>query len=162
MKNKQDPQQRSTEERTQDFHTASLGDRTVDIIKLRKLMNGIKSEQFDTKDPELIWQVEPNHHYWEGEDGETLGPDDLIKIKNWENAEKNYPNWKKHILSVKEGDFDFPIWICDMPDMYDPVKRLHVIFDGMHRYTKALIENRKSIDVKVIRLEEIPDEFFVE
>lgn len=142
-------------------HTASLGSRLVDIIKLREFMLHKEVISMDVNDPTLVWQIGTEHNYWNGEDGESLGPSDLLSIKNWETAETKFPNWKEHILKVKDSDLDYPIWICDMPDMYEPDKRIEMIFDGMHRYTKAVKENVKSIKVIKVKYEDIPEEYFI-
>ncbi|GAB4158119.1 MAG: hypothetical protein Fur003_1870 [Candidatus Dojkabacteria bacterium] len=45
--------------------------------------------------------------------------------------------------------------------MYVPEKRVEVIFDGMHRYTKAVKDRVKEIRVVKTRYEDIPEEYFI-
>jgi len=142
-------------------HTASLGGRLVDIIKLRTLMEGLSPKSMKVNDPSLTWQIEPNHHYWNGLDGKTLGPDNLLHLTNWETAEIDFPNWSEHIRKVKNANLNFPIWLCDMPDMHNPQIRIDVIFDGMHRYTRAVIDKLKYISVVKVKYEDIPEEYFI-
>ncbi|GAB4158124.1 MAG: hypothetical protein Fur003_1880 [Candidatus Dojkabacteria bacterium] len=70
-----------------EIHNASIGNRLVDIIKLRKFMSAKNIITLSVNDASLIWQIGPEHDYWNGIDGESLGPSDLLSIKNWENAE---------------------------------------------------------------------------
>lgn len=142
-------------------HKATLGNRLVDIIKLREFMDKYPIDNMDVNDESLKWQIEPSHHYWNGEKGISLGPDMLLKIENWENAETEYPDFAEHIRKVKKADLNYPIWICNMPDMKNPSKRIEIIFDGMHRYTKAVLLNKKEIKVKKVRLEDIPEDYYI-
>lgn len=141
-----------------DNHNATLGNRLVDIIKLREFMELYPIENMDVNNESLKWQIEPNHKYWNDTDGKSLGPDMLLKIENWEKAEIEYPSFAEHILKVKNADLSYPIWICDMPD---PSKRIEIIFDGMHRYTKAVKLNEKEIKVRRVKFEDIPEDYFI-
>jgi hypothetical protein len=83
-----------------------------------------------------------------------------LNIEDWDRAEIDYPNWREHILKVKNADLSYPIWICNIDHDKNTGKRIEVIFDGIHRYTKAVMEKKENILTKKIRFEDIPEEYF--
>jgi|SRR5579872_77505 len=115
-------------------HTADVGGVLYDIIKLRSYAETLPTE---TVSLELLrGHVEPGHKYWIDEKGGFLGPAEILK--NWNDAQAN-PLWKTHVAAIRNSNLDQPIWMT----------RSGIVFDGMHRLTKAFVEGVKDIKVKV-------------
>ncbi len=91
---------------------------------------------------ELRAEVGPEHIYWIDRDGEQLAPHQIIE--DWEAAQQNEA-WADHVASIKRANLDDPIWKM----------RGGRVFDGVHRLTRAVIENRPTIKTRIF--DELPD-----
>lgn len=81
---------------------------------------------------EIIYNADIPYLEQEGTDDWNLSPNSLIK------------NWDKEIIHanrVKKVDLSYPIMIYYFKNNW-------IILDGVHRFTKALMENHKTILVK--------------
>lgn len=78
---------------------------------------------------------------WIDRNGEQLAPFQIIR--DWSAAQQNEA-WRDHVDSIKRAELDNPIWITKDCQ----------VFDGVHRLTRAVIENRSTIKVRVF--EELP------
>lgn len=125
--------------------TSRIGDKIIDVGVLAKFAENLPVETAPTKTFENA--VGENQHYWIAEDGQHIGPFEILK--NWEFAQKN-PLWTEHVNSIKNANLDNPIWIS--PD--------GIVFDGMHRLTRAFLDGVKEI--KVRRFKELPKEAIIE
>lgn len=85
--------------------------------------------------------VGPRHSYWIDANGAILAPHTLLQ--DWKAAENN-PAWADHVASIKRADLSNPIWIT----------RDGHVFDGVHRLSRAVLENKATILVRVF--DELP------
>jgi hypothetical protein len=116
------------------METTRIGKTLYDVDKIRHFAEKIPTIEIDTKllENSLI----KGHYFWEDINGNKLGPYQILL--DWEIAQNN-PNWLKHIESIKRADLNNPVWITNE----------YVVFDGMHRLTKAFIEKVPRIKVKI-------------
>jgi hypothetical protein len=75
----------------------------------------------------------------EGTDDWNLSPRALIN---------DFENQPSHAKRVKSADLDFPIYV------YNHNSHL-IILDGVHRFTKALMNGDKKIKIKIVPQEKI-------
>ena len=94
--------------------------------------------------------VGEEHLCWNDEQGEKLGPSQILK--DWEAAKRN-PAWAKHTYGVEHANLNNPIWIIKSGNAIEVV-------NGVHRLTRALIENKEEIKVRI--LPSLPDFGLVE
>ncbi|MBI2023158.1 methyltransferase domain-containing protein [Candidatus Giovannonibacteria bacterium] len=125
--------------------TSRIGNTLIDVEALNKFAENLPIETVSVDS--LKDYVSEGNTYWAAEDSSKLGPYQILQ--DWEAAQKN-PLWAKHIESIKNANLDNPIWIS--PD--------GIVFDGMHRLTRAFIDGAKEI--KVRRFKEIPKEAIIE
>lgn len=120
--------------------TTQFGGKVYEIEKLRHFaeMLPVRELQLDA----VRAAVGEGQIYWNDRNGEPLAPFQIIQ--DWSAAQYN-DAWKDHVDLIKRVNLDDPIWIT---------KDGHV-FDGIHRLTRAVIENRPTIKVKVF--EELPE-----
>jgi len=86
--------------------------------------------------------VSQGHIYWIDREDKQLSPYEIIQ--DWDAAQDNEA-WADHVASIKRANLDNPIWMT---------KEGHV-FDGVHRLTRAVIDNKPTI--KVIIFDNIPE-----
>lgn len=91
--------------------------------------------------------VAGEHKYWLDRNGVMIGPSQLLK--DWDAAQKNEA-WKEHIATIKRSNLDDPIFIT----------KEGIVFDGMHRLTKAFLDGKSSI--KAIVFTSLPEEAILE
>lgn len=82
--------------------------------------------------------VGPSHIYWVDKKGELLTPFQIIQ--DWAAAQQNEA-WADHVASIKRADLNNPIWMTQAGD----------VFDGVHRLTRAVLENRQTIKVRIFK-----------
>lgn len=92
---------------------------------------------------QLAGAVSEGHDYWVDADGNDFGPADILR--DWAVAQQNEA-WIHHIESIKRADFSKPIWI-KMPEGH--------VFDGVHRLTRAFIDQRPTILAKLFTDEDL-------
>lgn len=80
--------------------------------------------------------VGPQHAYWIDRNGNTLAPFQILQ--DWE-AAQNIEAWADHVESIRRADLTRPIWMTADG----------AIFDGVHRLTCAVLENRPTILVQI-------------
>lgn len=121
-------------------HTAQVGEKVYDIFALEKFAEGfpIETVQLDL----LKDAVASGNTYWHDANGEMFGPAELLK--DWPASEKN-PLWTSHIENIKNADLNHPIWLTSDG----------VVFDGMHRLTRAFVDGAKEINIR--RFNQLPD-----
>jgi hypothetical protein len=121
--------------------TTSVGGVVYDVDALRYHAEQLPVEEV----PIVIFQewVGPDHRYWIDRNGEPLGPHDVLS--DWEAAVRN-PAWADHVATIQRADLTVPIWVHEQSG--------HV-FDGMHRLTRALLDQRPTILVRTFR--SLPD-----
>ncbi|MDP2669347.1 MAG: hypothetical protein Q8P07_06010 [bacterium] len=125
--------------------TSRIGNTIIDVEVLVKFAENIPVETAQIKLFENA--IGENQYYWDAEDGTHIGPFEILK--DWEAAQKN-SLWVKHIESIKNANLDNPIWVSSDG----------IVFDGMHRLTRAFIDGAKEI--KVRRFKELPKEAIIE
>jgi hypothetical protein len=107
-------------------------------------------------DPRLQDAVGEHQYYWADKNGEKLGPYDILEKwssyksvhqqsdidKFLDELEAEQPDWEVHIMSLRlaKNNLDRPIWMMDNETQSYP-------FDGMHRLTRAILEEREAIPV---------------
>ena len=114
--------------------TTQVGGKVYEIDKLRHFAEGLPTLELPLED--VSEAVGEGHVYWIDRNGEQLAPFRIIQ--NWLAAQKNEA-WKDHVDSIKRADLDSPIWMT----------RDGHVFDGVHRLTRAVIENRPTIKVRI-------------
>jgi len=124
--------------------TTLVGDTLYNVDLLWSYAEKIKIQEFDLS--QFQENVSQDHNYWIDEGGDKLGPFQILQ--NWEEAQKN-PAWTKHIESIKQANLNDPIWMTDNG----------FVLNGMHRLTKAFLENKTTIKVRVF--DKIPDEAII-
>lgn len=127
------------------FETSRVGDRLYNIELLKPFAQEIPVKEMDVEVFREL--VSDRHTYWIDRNDQKLGPYQILK--DWEAAQKN-PIWADHIQTIKRANLDNPIWST----------KDGIVFDGMHRLTRAFIDNVPTIKVKVF--ETLPEEAIVE
>ncbi|PIR41621.1 MAG: hypothetical protein COV31_00060 [Candidatus Yanofskybacteria bacterium CG10_big_fil_rev_8_21_14_0_10_46_23] len=120
--------------------TTRIGGKIYEIDKLRSLAEKLPIRELPLDD--VRDAVGEGHVYWIDRNGEPLAPFQIIH--DWSVAQHN-EDWKDHIDSITRANLDNPIWIT----------KDGFVFDGIHRLTRAVIENKLTIKVKVF--EEFPE-----
>lgn len=115
--------------------TTSIGGREYTISELREHVEKFPEE--DVPLDSLRAAVGPGHVYWIDRDGMPLAPAQIIE--DWEAAQK-VEAWADHVESIKRADFSKPIWV-----MVDGS-----VFDGVHRLTRAVLDNRTTIKARIV------------
>ena len=150
--------------------TTTIGNDHYDVIYLQDYLAGHPELniplQLPLIDQRLTDAVAKGNTYWETTAGEKLGPSHFLEL--WaeqkaadgslsvndflENLKVTHPEWIKHINSIQyaEKNIDQPIWLLG-GDQSHPYP-----FDGMHRLTRAFLDNRESI--KAIIWDSVPPE----
>lgn len=154
--------------------TATVNGQKYDVVKLGEYLKELNPQPdiqlIDLSDKWLLKAVEPGQTYWETDSKEILGPDDFIstfrkqKLSNpdlstddfLENLKTTHLDWKEHIISLQmaKDNLDNPIWMTKNTDNED------FPFDGMHRLTRAYMEDLDSI--QAIYWTEFPDDAIVD
>lgn len=122
------------------IETTQVNGKIYEIDKLRDCAETLPTVEvpLDT----VRGAVGEGHVYWIDRNGEPLAPYQIIQ--DWETAQTNEA-WADHVASIKRANLDDPIWST-------PEGR---IFDGVHRLTRAVIDNAPMVKVKVF--ESLPE-----
>ncbi len=104
------------------------------VDDLKNYADKLPSQEIDTVT--LRAAIAEGRDYWIDRKGNTLGPYTIMK--NWEAAQQK-PEWSDHVTTIKNADLENPIWMTI--DGF--------VFDGMHRLTRAFIERKEKIKVKI-------------
>lgn len=130
-----------------------------DIVKLEQLLEEnpelARPMEVELSDPRINNSLAEGNTYWGTKSGEALGPAHFIKLWNKAKAlnsettvdqflkdlKISHPDWIDHIISIElaEDRLDRPIWLYN-----DSQTHPHP-FDGMHRLTRAYLENKPSV-----------------
>lgn len=97
------------------------------------------AEQFPVQEiptEEFRAEVGPEHVYWVDRNGVVLAPHQLLS--DWEAAQQNEA-WADHVVTITRANLDEPIWM----------KEHGRVFDGVHRLTRAVLEQRPTVKVRV-------------
>ncbi len=119
--------------------TTRVGENLYDVELLKPL-----AEQLETQEVELGLlkeNVSKGHYFWIDRNGEKLGPAQVLR--DWDAAQRN-PAWIDHIESIKRANLDDPLWVT----------KDGLVFNGMHRLSRAFIDKVSKVKVKVF--EELP------
>ena len=122
------------EMRTHHFETTSVGGKVYNVALLESVAETIESKKIPL--PQLQEAVGEGHFYWVDRKGEKLGPHQLLE--DWEAAQKN-DAWVDHVETIKRADTANAIWMTS--DGF--------VFNGMHHLTRAFLDGKKTILVKV-------------
>lgn len=130
-------------------HFATINEKVYDVYKLIELAKTIEPKIV----PIELFDENKHGKHWEITENVRIGPSDIIDSLeetagsiDWDDLLKKHPEWKEHIESIRDGDYE------KYPIMYTGED---VIVDGMHRLTKAWIDRVEKIKTKW--LEELPD-----
>lgn len=144
------PQPENTPEERQvtSRHTASHEGILYNVYDLIE-----KSESLPAEDvPIELFESLKENKYWIDEKEKWLGPSDILTLaeehqKNWNAMVQTKPDWKKHIESVRDAEYEkYPLLLIGERD----------VIDGMHRLTRAWIDDVKELRIK--RFEQLPSE----
>ena len=137
------PEQSSEEKEKKgyDFETASVNEKIYNVEMLESVAEHMKTEEMPLED--LRHAVGEGHYYWEDKKGEKLGPHQILK--DWESAQEN-EDWADHVATIKRANLENRIWISSDG----------LVFNGMHRLTRAFVDGAKSIKVK--KFSELPED----
>jgi hypothetical protein len=129
-----------------------------DVVALESYLESnpeaVEIVSMSLQDQRLLDAVAEGQHYWNTEDGEHIGPHDIISRWQKYQAEhqdamidefleqltKDKPTWGNHIKSLQyaRSQLSKPIWLISGADQQYP-------FNGMHRLTIAYMENLNII-----------------
>lgn len=129
-----------------DFETTRVGNKLYNVTLLWHYADQLPVEEVLLDD--LKEAVNERHKYWLDTQGGWLGPSALLK--NWESAQQN-PLWIDHITNIKQANMNNPIWIH---------RPSGIVFNGMHRLTRAFLEQKPAINVRYF--DELPESALVE
>lgn len=127
------------------METTEVDGKVYNVDKIKKFAANLPVELISIE--QLSEQLGPGHTYWLDRDGNKLGPHDLLT--DWEAAQQRRV-WHDHVESVKRADLTSPIFI---------MKKTGIVFDGMHRLTKAYLQNEEAIPAKLFEI--LPDDAVV-
>lgn len=114
--------------------TTAVGGKTYTLEGLRGYMERYPEQELPLG--QVSGAVGPEHIYWIDREGNPLAPYQILQ--NWEEAQKVEP-WADHVVSIRCADLAKPIWMT----------AAGVVFDGVHRLARAVLENRPVIKVRV-------------
>ncbi len=123
----------NTTEQSQ-VETTSINGRVYTIDSLRQLADSIVAQEIPLA--ELADAVSQGNTYWIDRAGNHIGPHDMVT--DWPAAQQN-PAWADHVASIERANLDEPIWMTEDG----------AVFDGMHRLTRAFLDGKKTIKVKI-------------
>jgi|SRR3989339_1240029 len=127
-------------EQSNQVETTQVGGRIYENDKLREFAETLSIVEMPLDD--VREAVGEEHVYWEDRNGDQLAPFQIIQ--DWDAAQQN-DAWRDHVDSIKRANLQNPIWLT---------KDGHV-FDGVHRLTRAVIDNNASVKVRIF--DEIPE-----
>lgn len=87
---------------------------------------------------QLTEAVGSGHKYWEDTEGQSFGPS--VLLDDWPAAQQN-PKWQEHVKNIKAANLDYPIWVGEHGE----------VFNGVHRLTKAFLDNLPTIKVRYFK-----------
>ncbi len=114
--------------------TTRVGEILYDVDKLKNEAENIPIQEISLNT--LLGAVSEGNYYWIDQNNEKLGPFQILK--DWDAAQRK-EEWSDHIANIRQANLDNPIWIT----------KQGLVFDGMHRLTKAVLEGKENIKVKV-------------
>lgn len=124
-------------------HTLRHNQCEVDVYKLIHLTREIPNTTILTSD----YIADLNDRCWTDNNGEKISPQDIIKAFREAGDFKKtiiaHPEFSHHIRGIEKADLSHPVIIFESG-----------IIDGMHRFVKAVLEERTDLQAKVIN--EIP------
>lgn len=123
-------------ERQQNFsyETTKVGGIIYDVRELEKVAEAIPIQEAPTQNFSDI--VKEGRHYWLDKEGQRLGPWDILH--NWQAAQNNSA-WAEHVATISRANLNRPIWVTKDGD----------VFNGLHRLTKAFLDNVPKIQVRL-------------
>lgn len=131
-----------------DSHIADYGDKKVDVYKLIHAAESLPVETVNMLELEDCRE----NNYWFDKNGAWLGPhhiaDAVMKMgkTDFDALVEQHPAWEDEIRKIQHADYEsYPILIVG-----------NTVVDGLHRYTKALVDGQKTINAK--RFPELPQE----
>lgn len=121
-------------------HTAEYDGKVINIDKLIAL-----AESMPNKDvPIERFQTCLEQNYWFDIQGQWIGPSDIVNacrgdaaVINWGRAIEQNPTLAHEIEKVRSAELTYPILVIN-----------DTVIDGMHRLTKAVLENRSTICIR--------------
>ncbi|MCX6780628.1 MAG: hypothetical protein NT003_00700 [Candidatus Magasanikbacteria bacterium] len=122
-------------------HLTQIDGRTYDVRKLESSAALLPTNHFDLTKWNTLQSV-IDGKYWNDTNGAALGPKDLIEAygtseSNWSEVLKKHPSWSEHVAKIQRVSYQTPVLVYKGN-----------IIDGIHRLTKALLENAASIPYK--------------
>lgn len=120
---------------TFNFETTNVNGKTYNVDKLKQFAESLPI--LETATQTFEGAVRKGNYYWLDKNSRKLGPHDLLE--DWVSAQEN-PDWADHVQNIKSANLDNPIWIFQEDG---------VVFDGMHRLTRALIEHQPNIKYRL-------------
>lgn len=111
----------------------------VDLLKSYAVQLPVETVSLDL----LRGAVGQGHTYWIDTEGHNLGPFQILQ--DWQHAQMQTA-WQHHVDTIKRANLEDPIWI---------MRNDGAVFDGMHRLTRAFLDDASTI--KVIFFEELPE-----
>ncbi len=150
--------------------TTSVNGVNYDVIKLEKYLEehpeAATSAEMSLSDPRIHDSVSEGNTYWATTSGESLGPSHFINLWTQKSAEDSsltvdkfledlkvsHADWIDHINSIQYAinNLDRAIWL------YADEQTHPFPFDGIHRLTRAYLENLPII--KTVIWNSLPEE----
>jgi len=124
-------------------HLTEVGGKTYNVDLLEQSATELKPEYFDLQNRDALEDILESK-YWKDENGNFLGPSDVIRVFNdcghdWEQVLQRKPEWRLHIEKIRNVPLNLPALVYQ-----------GVLIDGIHRFTRALCEGHASLLVKVL------------
>lgn len=152
--NEKPPQPLPQESIKGDAHTAEYGNQIYDIYKLIHLSEHLPEEGVPL---ERLSHMQDGN-YWKDEKGEWLGPHHILAAAkkyhgdiDWSQIIQDNPDWATELEKIRNSDYRTNPLLVIGEDF---------VIDGMHRLTKALLENASEIKIK--RFDTLPNEAIYE
>lgn len=120
--------------------TAGMNGKEYNVELLRPYAESLPVVQMPLEN--FVSDVSESNKCWTDSFGQRFGPYQILE--DWEAAQRNI-DWEDHIKAIKEADLNEPVWFHEGDG----------VFDGLHRLTRAFLEKKQSIPVKVWDI--IPD-----
>ncbi len=138
-----------TESRPGDRHTTDFEDHKLDVYKLIAISKELETEELDLASLAKFRE----NNYWHDSNGNWISPGQIINAYasagDWDKIVSDHPEWEREIRKIQEADYhSYPLLLIG-----------EVVVDGIHRLTKAYIENATLIKVK--RFSQLPNEAII-
>jgi len=127
------------------FETTRIG-RTLYNVEILKA-HATHLPSISVKIVKLKDAIAKGNYYWIDRTGKKFGPHQLLQ--NWEAAKKKM-QWRDHVENIEKANVQTPIFLT--PE--------YLVFDGMHRLTRAFLEEHTHIKAKVFTA--LPESAIVE